>query len=95
MSFYPLQALSVILCSAAFYAQAQVPTFTSVTTAGGTRPNSGKSIAVDAVGNSYIAGSFGFDQLGGTIDLGSFHMVSMFLASAVKLHPISASALRR
>jgi len=72
-----LQALSVILCSAAFYAQAQVPTFTSVTTAGGTRPNSGKSIAVDAVGNSYIAGSFGFDQLGGTIDLGSFHMVSM------------------
>ncbi|HYV27596.1 MAG TPA: hypothetical protein VFA77_08700 [Candidatus Eisenbacteria bacterium] len=77
MSFYPSRALLVVLCSVALYARAQVPTFTSITTAGGTRPNSGNALAVDAAGNSYVAGSFGFDQLGGTIDLGNIHMVSM------------------
>ena len=76
MSFYPVRALLVVLCFATWHAQAQVPTFTSVQTAGGTRPNSGNAVAVDAAGNTYVAGSFGFDQFGGTLNLTTTNLVS-------------------
>lgn len=66
----------VILCFALWQAQAQVPTFTSVQSAGGTRPNSGNGLAIDASGNSYVAGSFGFAPFGGTLNLTTTNLTS-------------------
>ena len=66
----------VVLCFAAWQTQAQIPTFTSLQSAGGTRPNSGNGVAVDGAGNSYVVGSFGFIGLGGTLDLTTTNLVS-------------------
>ena len=66
----------VILCLALWQAQAQVPTFTSLQSAGGTRRNSGNGLAIDSAGNSYVAGSFGFDFFGGSLDLTTTNLVS-------------------
>jgi hypothetical protein len=59
------------------HAPAQVPSFTSVTAAGGTQQNAGNAIAVDSAGNSYIAGSFGFQNSGGTLNLATTNLVSL------------------
>ena len=77
MSFYPLRTSFVILCFAALNtAAAQVPSFTSVKAAGGSRQSAGNAIAVDAAGNFYVAGSFGFQNVGGTLDLGTTNLTS-------------------
>ena len=77
LSFYPLRTLLIVLCFAMWQAMAQVPRFTDVTAADGTRPNAGHAIAIDPSGNSYVAGSFGFDGLGGTLDLTTTNLVSL------------------
>ena len=76
MSFYPIKTSLVVLCVALWQAEAQVPTFTSLQAAGGTRANSGNGLAIDAAGNSYVAGSFGDEQFDGTIDFGPTNLVS-------------------
>ena len=76
LSFYPLRTMLVVLCLAAWQAQAQLPTFTSLRSTGGTRPNSGNAVAVNAAGETYVAGSFGFEGLGGSLDLTTTNLVS-------------------
>lgn len=77
MSFYPAKALFVIFCLAAVQAAAQLPAFTSVKATTGTRPHSGNALAVDSSGNSYVAGSFGFEGSPGTIDFGTTNLVGV------------------
>lgn len=67
----------VVFCFAAWQAQSQVPPFTSVNVATGTRPNSGNAIALDAAGNYYVAGSFGSVLQIGTVNFGATNLVSM------------------
>ena len=76
MSFYPIKVLPLLLCFAAWQAKAQLPAFTYIQTAGGTRPSAGNAVTVDAAGNSYVAGSFGFDESGGSINFGTTNLVS-------------------
>lgn len=76
MSFYPVRTILVVLCFAAWQTQAQLPTFTSLQSAGGTRPNSGNGVALDGSGNTYVAGSFGFTGLGGSLDLTTTNFAS-------------------
>jgi hypothetical protein len=77
LSFYPSRALLLaVVCIATWQAQAQVPPFTSVDIAGGSRPNSGNAIAVDPSGGFYVAGSVGSIFQGGAIDLGTTNLTS-------------------
>lgn len=65
-----------VLCLSIWHATAQLPTFTSLQSAGGAQLNEGNAVAVDSSGNVYVAGSFGSSETGGMLNLTTTNLVS-------------------